>query len=243
MKSGKVRYVGASNFSGWHLMKAMETARQSLRAAVSQQIYYSLQARDAESELVPAASTRGLGILVWSPLAGGLLSGKYRRGKAAPEGTRHFHNWGEPPVTDEGKLHDIIDVLVGVRGATAHLAGASRARLVDRASRRHLGHHWREDRCPTHRQPQGGRSHSERARAQPARRGECADAALSLLAPGQHGVRSTLAGGPLAAGTTPSNADRTPPSRPRPLSVRKCLRNALPFRGWTNLSQCIVVTP
>ncbi len=123
VRSGKVRYVGASNFSGWHLMKAMETARShGFVPLVSQQIYYSLQARDAEFELVPITLDQGLGIMVWSPLAGGLLSGKYRRGKDAPEGSRHFQNWGEPPIHDEDKLYDTIEVLVQIaeaRGITA----------------------------------------------------------------------------------------------------------------------------
>jgi aryl-alcohol dehydrogenase-like predicted oxidoreductase len=115
VRSGKVRYVGASNFSGWHLMKAMETARaHGFVPLVSQQIYYSLQARDAESELVPISLDQGLGILVWSPLAGGLLSGKYRRGQAVPEGSRHFQNWGEPPIHDETRLYDTIEVLVEI---------------------------------------------------------------------------------------------------------------------------------
>jgi aryl-alcohol dehydrogenase-like predicted oxidoreductase len=81
---------------------------------VSQQIYYSLQARDAEYELVPITLDQGLGILVWSPLAGGLLSGKYRRGKQSPEGSRHFNNWGEPPIHNEQQLYEIIDILVEI---------------------------------------------------------------------------------------------------------------------------------
>src|SRR6202047_5395553 len=99
VRSGKVRYVGASNYSGWHLMKALAASdRHGYARFVSQQIYYSLQARDAEYELVPISLDQGLGILVWSPLAGGLLTGKYRRGQKTPEGTRHFNNWGEPPI-------------------------------------------------------------------------------------------------------------------------------------------------
>jgi aryl-alcohol dehydrogenase-like predicted oxidoreductase len=82
-----------------------------------------LQAREAEYELVPASLDQGLGILVWSPLAGGLLSGKYRRGKDTPQDTRQFAKWGEPPVTDEGKLHDIIDVLVEI-AAQRHISPA-----------------------------------------------------------------------------------------------------------------------
>jgi aryl-alcohol dehydrogenase-like predicted oxidoreductase len=113
--SGKVRYVGASNHAGWQLMKALWTAdRIGAPKYVSQQIYYSLQARDAESELVPLSIDQGLGILVWSPLAGGLLSGKYRRGQDAPEGTRRFEGWSEPPVHDEDKLYATIDALVEI---------------------------------------------------------------------------------------------------------------------------------
>jgi aryl-alcohol dehydrogenase-like predicted oxidoreductase len=118
VRSGKVRYVGASNYSGWHLMKALAVSeRHGYVRFVSQQIYYSLQARDAEYELVPITLDQRLGILVWSPLAGGLLSGKYRRGQQSPEGTRHFNNWGEPPVHNEHQLYDIIDVLVEIAKA------------------------------------------------------------------------------------------------------------------------------
>jgi aryl-alcohol dehydrogenase-like predicted oxidoreductase len=123
VQSGKVRYVGASNYAGWQLMKALGIAeRDGLPRFVSQQIHYSLQARDAEYELVPLSLDQGLGILVWSPLAGGLLSGKYRRSDPNPEGTRRFGGWDEPPVYDEDKLYDTIDVLVEIgqsRGLSA----------------------------------------------------------------------------------------------------------------------------
>jgi aryl-alcohol dehydrogenase-like predicted oxidoreductase len=129
VKSGKVRYVGASNYAGWQLMKALGVAdRLGLTRFVSQQIYYSLQARDAESELVPVSIDQGLGILVWSPIAGGLLSGKYRRDREAPAGSRHLGDWDEPPVHDEGKLYDTIDVLVGI--AEAHGVSAARVALA-----------------------------------------------------------------------------------------------------------------
>jgi aryl-alcohol dehydrogenase-like predicted oxidoreductase len=95
VSSGKVRYVGVSNFSAWHVMKTLGVAQAShYIRPVSQQIHYTLQAREAEYELLPAAQDQGLGTLVWSPLAGGLLSGKYRRNQAAPEGTRHLADWG-----------------------------------------------------------------------------------------------------------------------------------------------------
>ena len=113
--SGKVRYVGVSNYAAWQLMKALAAAeREHLPRFVSQQIYYSLQERSAEYELIPLAVDQGLGTLVWSPLAGGLLSGKYRRGEDAPEGSRHVTDWDEPPVYDEDRLYDTIDVLIEI---------------------------------------------------------------------------------------------------------------------------------
>jgi len=116
-RQGKIRYVGCSNYSGWHLMKALGIAeRDRLPRFVAQQIHYTLQAREAEQELVPISLDQGLGILVWSPIAGGLLSGKYRRGKPQPEG-RALNEWKEPPIYDENRLYDIVDVLVEVAEA------------------------------------------------------------------------------------------------------------------------------
>ena len=127
--SGKVRYVGVSNYAGWQLMKALGISeRDHLPRFVSQQIYYSLQERSAEYELIPAATDQGLGTLVWSPLAGGLLSGKYRRGKDAPEGSRHLTDWNEPPVYDEDRLYETIDVLVEI--AEAHDVSAAQVALA-----------------------------------------------------------------------------------------------------------------
>jgi aryl-alcohol dehydrogenase-like predicted oxidoreductase len=115
VRSGKVRYVGCSNYAGWQMTKALGISeRRGLQRFVSQQIYYSLQARDAEYELIPAAIDQGVGIMVWSPLAGGLLSGKYRRGQTPPEGSRQLTDWNEPPVRDEEQLYDIIDALVEI---------------------------------------------------------------------------------------------------------------------------------
>ena len=129
IRQGKVRYVGASNYSGWHLMKALGVSeKHNYQRFVSQQIHYTLHAREAEYELVPVTLDQGLGILVWSPLAGGLLSGKFRRGVNAPDGARHTGGHAEPPVYDWEKLYDIIDVVVsvaeehGVSGAQVALA-------------------------------------------------------------------------------------------------------------------------
>lgn len=123
VQSGKVRYVGCSNFAGWQLMKALGVADlKGLPRFVSQQVYLSLQERSAEYEIVPSALDQGLGLLIWSPLAGGLLSGKYRRGQPPPPGARHAGEWDEPPVYDEDRLYDTIEALIAIaenRGVSA----------------------------------------------------------------------------------------------------------------------------
>ena len=108
---GKVRYVGCSNFSGWHLMKSLTLAeRGGFEPFVSQQVYYSLLARELEYELIPLSLDQRVGILVWSPLSFGLLSGKYRRNTPKPDDTRLAQL--EPPGTvDWERLYCIVDVL------------------------------------------------------------------------------------------------------------------------------------
>jgi aryl-alcohol dehydrogenase-like predicted oxidoreductase len=124
---GKVRYVGCSNHSAWHVMKALGISeRLGLQRYVTQQIYYSLLDREAEYELLPLAVDEKLGVLVWSPLAGGLLSGKYRRNKDAPQGARHLTTWGEPPIYDKDHMFDVIETLVEVASAR----GASPAQVA-----------------------------------------------------------------------------------------------------------------
>jgi aryl-alcohol dehydrogenase-like predicted oxidoreductase len=129
LDSGKVRYVGCSNYTGWQMAKALGVAdARGLPRFVSTQVYYSLQERSVEREILPACLDFGLGVLVWSPLAGGLLSGKYRRGQSAPEGSRHLTDWDEPPVYDEDRLHDTIDVLVEI--ADGHGVSAAQVALA-----------------------------------------------------------------------------------------------------------------
>src|SRR3984957_4373372 len=121
VEAGKVRYLAASNYAGWQLMKALSVAdAHGYERFAAQQVYYALESRDAEYELVPLAVDQGLGILVWSPLAGGLLSGKYRRNASPAEGTRQLSGtWHEPPVRNQEKLYDTIEVLVDIAGAHA----------------------------------------------------------------------------------------------------------------------------
>ena len=129
VRSGKVRYVGCSNYAAWQMMKALGIAdARQLERFASNQLYYSLQSRDIETEIVPACLDQGVGILVWSPIAGGLLSGKYRRGVAAPAGSRHLSDWDEPPVHDEDKLYDTIEVAVKI--GESHGVSAARVSLA-----------------------------------------------------------------------------------------------------------------
>ncbi len=129
VQDGKVRYIGCSNYSGWHVMKALSISDSRLLPRfVSQQIHYTLEAREAEYELVPISVDQGLGILVWSPLAGGLLSGKHRRGKDVPEGTRQLAGWDEPPIRDEERLWNIVDTLVEI--ADGHGVSAAQVALA-----------------------------------------------------------------------------------------------------------------
>jgi aryl-alcohol dehydrogenase-like predicted oxidoreductase len=89
VREGKVRYLGASNYAAWHLMKALGLQRlHNWEPFVSLQPQYSLATRDIERELLPLCRSEGLAVLPWSPLGGGLLTGKYKRGEAPPEGTR-----------------------------------------------------------------------------------------------------------------------------------------------------------
>ena len=128
-RAGKIRYAGCSNYAGWQLTKALGISeRRGLARFVSQQVYYSLQSRDAEYELVPAGLDQGVGMLVWSPLAGGLLSGKYRRGQDGPAGARHLTDWNEPPVRDEEQTYDVIEAAVEV--GAAHGVSAAQVALA-----------------------------------------------------------------------------------------------------------------
>ncbi len=129
VRTGKVRYIGCSNYAAWQLMKALATSdARGLERFASQQVYYSLQSRDIETEIVPACVDQGVGILVWSPLAGGLLSGKYRRGVQAPPGSRHLSDWSEPPVPDEDKLYATIETAVAL--GAAHGVSAAQVALA-----------------------------------------------------------------------------------------------------------------
>ncbi|HVH35474.1 MAG TPA: aldo/keto reductase [Tahibacter sp.] len=119
VRAGKLRYLGVSNFSGWHLMKSLAVAdRYGWSRYVAHQAYYSLIGRDYEWELMPLAADQGVGAVVWSPLGWGRLTGKLRRGAALPQ-TSRLHSTAEygPPVADD-YLYTVVDALDEIAAET-----------------------------------------------------------------------------------------------------------------------------
>lgn len=116
VQHGHVRYVGVSNWAAWQIVKALGIAeRKGLNRFQSLQAYYTLAGRDLEREIVPMLESEGLGLMVWSPLAGGLLSGKYARdGQAIGEGRRI--NFDFPPV-EKDRAHGCVDAMRGIAEA------------------------------------------------------------------------------------------------------------------------------
>jgi aryl-alcohol dehydrogenase-like predicted oxidoreductase len=118
VRAGKVRYLGSSNFTGWEVAEAEWIARtKGLNRFVSAQNEYSLLNRAIEDDLVPALEHYGVGLLPYFPLASGLLTGKYRRGQSAPEGSR-IAAWGR----EESLTEEMFDVVEGLE-AFAHSRG------------------------------------------------------------------------------------------------------------------------
>ncbi|SMF69804.1 Predicted oxidoreductase [Tistlia consotensis] len=110
VRRGQVRYLGVSNWAAWQVAKALGVAeRRNLSPIRSLQAYYSLAGRDLEREIVPMLASEQVGLLVWSPLAGGLLSGKYGRHQAASQGSRRT-TFDFPPV-ERDRAYDVIETL------------------------------------------------------------------------------------------------------------------------------------
>jgi aryl-alcohol dehydrogenase-like predicted oxidoreductase len=121
IRAGKIGYIGVSNFSGWHLMKALDTSdRYGLPRYVANQTYYSLVGRDYEWELMPLGLEQGVGAVVWSPLGWGRLGGKIRRGTPVPEESRRNSDAANdmgPPADDE-LVFNVVDALDAVAAET-----------------------------------------------------------------------------------------------------------------------------
>ena len=117
VRAGKIRYIGCSNFSGWHLMKSLAVSEKyGLARYVAHQAYYSLIGRDYEWELMPLALDQKVGAVIWSPLGWGRLTGKIRRGQPLPKVSRLQSQLAidkGPPVPEE-YLHRVVDALDAV---------------------------------------------------------------------------------------------------------------------------------
>ena len=120
VRQGLVRYIGVSNWAAWQIADALGVSeRHGLAKFASVQAYYTLAGRDLEREIVPMAQNKGVGVMVWSPLAGGLLGGKYGRDSQGEEGSRR-KAFAFPPVEME-RAYDVIDALrelATAKGAT-----------------------------------------------------------------------------------------------------------------------------
>ncbi len=117
VRAGKIRYIGCSNFSGWHLMKSLAASdRHGLARHVAHQAYYSLVGRDYEWELMPLAIDQKVGTVVWSPLGWGRLTGKIRRGQPMPEVTRLQSKIAadKGPQVPQEHLYKVVDALDAV---------------------------------------------------------------------------------------------------------------------------------
>lgn len=110
VRSGKVRYIGCSNLAAWQVMKALWVSdKYNLHRFESLQAYYTIAGRDLEREMVPVLQDQNLGLMVWSPLAGGLLSGKYDRDGSGPGGARRVA-FDFPPVNKD-RAFDVVDAM------------------------------------------------------------------------------------------------------------------------------------
>ena len=117
--AGKIGYIGASNFSGWHLMKALATSEKyGLARYVAYQGYYSLVGRDYEWELMPLGLDQGVGLMVWSPLGWGRLTGKIKRGQPIQSGRIASGGAAGGPEVDDDYLYSVVDALEEIAGET-----------------------------------------------------------------------------------------------------------------------------
>jgi aryl-alcohol dehydrogenase-like predicted oxidoreductase len=119
VKAGKLRRIGVSNFSGWQLMKSLALADANGHPRyVAHQVYYSLVGRDYEWELMPLGRAEGVGALVWSPLGWGRLTGKIKRGRPLPAGSRLHQTADFGPPVDDARLFAVTDALEAIAQET-----------------------------------------------------------------------------------------------------------------------------
>ena len=141
---GFVRTIGCSNFAAWQIMKALGISdKRGYARFETVQAYYSIAGRDLEREIIPLVEDQGLGVMVWSPLAGGFLSGKFTRDRRGDNNSRRT-TFDFPPV-DKERAYDVIDAMEKVGKAHGVSVARDRARLAFAAQGRHERHHRREN--------------------------------------------------------------------------------------------------
>jgi aryl-alcohol dehydrogenase-like predicted oxidoreductase len=127
VRSGKVRYIGLCNMASWHIMKALDISdRRHWARFESVQCYYTIAGRDLEREIIPLAQDQRLGVMVWSPLAGGLLSGKYTEDAKGPEGARRTNF--DFPLVDKPRAFRCVDAMRPI--AQAHQVSVAQVALA-----------------------------------------------------------------------------------------------------------------
>jgi aryl-alcohol dehydrogenase-like predicted oxidoreductase len=128
VKRGMVRYIGCSNLMAWHIAKALGiSAAHGWSRFETVQAYYTIASRDLEREIVPLVEAEKMGVMVWSPLAGGLLSGKFKRDQAGPNNARRSAGFDFPPV-DKNHTFDVIDAMRPI--AERHNVSVARVALA-----------------------------------------------------------------------------------------------------------------
>ena len=153
--SGKVRYIGCSNWQAWQIMKALGTADLTNRERfVSLQAYYSIAGRDLEREIAPMLQDQKVGLLVWSPLAGGLLSGKYSREIPTPANSRRSSF--DFPIVSKESAWKILDIIRPIADESNTSVASIALALAIVETLRYVGDHRREDRRSTEGQPLRG---------------------------------------------------------------------------------------
>jgi aryl-alcohol dehydrogenase-like predicted oxidoreductase len=218
VRAGKVRYTGISNFSGWQAMKSLAVAeRYGHPRHVAHQVHYSLVSRDYEWELMPLGLDQGLGALVWSPLGWGRLTGRVRRDRPLPAGSRLHDTADYGPPVEDAHLYRVIDALDEVaeetgravphrrprrgRGGDRQGRSADRHQLAAAAADRLLRHHRRPHRGAAPPEPRRRRLDAHARPDGETQRGERQGGALPVLplrAPGRLRPPRTAGGRPHA---------------------------------------------
>ncbi len=145
VRQGKVRYIGCSNLAAWQIMKSLGiSAAGHLEKFITLQAYYSLAGRELEREIIPAITDQKMGLLVWSPLAGGFLTGKFTRGRARATITRGARN----SISRRSiwrRRYGIVDVMAAVATAAGSFRCAGRAGVAAASAIRHERNHRGEE--------------------------------------------------------------------------------------------------